>query len=130
MWDSCLDEFLINRKFCCHDGVVCRCEYCIHAICDQCFCCKLNFIGSGSGTFYIFDSLLIQVIFLLPRWLIAVEESFPISYKKSDLLGIRIYSFDQFHNGSGIQIIACSGKICTRCLQGLYKTCTNRIRYC
>ena len=128
MWNSCLNKFLINRKFCCHDGVISRCKYCIHTICDQCICRKLDFIGSRSGTFYIFDSLLIQVIFcFLDRCCGGV-----LSYiiKKTDFLYIRILCLDQFHDRRSIQIITGSCNICSRSIQRIYKAGANRIRYC
>ena len=128
MRDSCVDEFFINRKLCCHDGVVRRCKYGIHTVSDQCICCELDFIGSGSGTLYIFDSLFIQIIFcFLDRCCGGI-----LSYiiEKTDLLYIRILCLDQLHDRRSIQVIAGSCDICTRSIQRIYKAGANRIRYC
>ena len=61
MRNSCINKFLINGKLCCHNGIISWGKHCVNTICNQCICCKLNFISSGSGTLNIFDSVLIHV---------------------------------------------------------------------
>ena len=128
MRDSCVDEFFIDRELCCHNGVVRRCKYGIHTVSDQCICCELNFIGGGSGTLYIFDSLFIQIIFCFLNCCYGGILSYII--EETDLLYIRILCLDQFHNRRSIQVITGSCNVCARSIQRIYKTGANRIRYC
>ena len=125
MRDACFNEFFIDRKLCCHNGIICWCENCIHAIGDECFCCKLNFICCCSGTLYVFDTFFIKIILcFLNRCCGRILSDI---IKKSDFLYIRVLCLDQFHNRRSIQIITCSGNVCSRCFQRIYQAGTNRI---
>ena len=96
MWDACVDEFLINRELCCHDGIVGRCKYGIHTCSNQCIRSLCNLRIIRAGLFYIFNALLIQIrLCILDRLLGGILR---LTVKKSHLLDIRIGYKHQIQN--------------------------------